>query len=106
MIIAEMAASFTPRSPPTQKHGRRHGQDHEDRGLQRPYTYDGQEEVGHHDTEGDREGQFERTPEALAHRQPQHDDRRYRGEGGPLQPEDEDGHKPGEAGGDGRLEDR
>ena len=69
-------------------------------------TYDGQQEVGHRDPEGDREGQLERTPEALAHRQPQHDNRCYRGEGGPLQSEDEDGQKPGEAGGNSRLEDR
>ena len=46
------------------------------------------------------------TPRLLAHRQPQNDDRGYRGEGGPLQAEDEDGQKPGEAGGNSRLEDR
>ena len=81
MIIAEMAASFTPRSP-AQEH--RHRQHHEDTGLHHTDTDDGQQQVGHRDPEGHPECHLDRAPAALAHRQPQHDGRRNRGERGPL----------------------
>src|SRR5215211_6601548 len=83
MISAEIS--------PTQEHGQTHRQQHHRSGLHGPYADQGYEQVGEGDPEGHPERQFGRPPAALAHRQSQRDDRRNRGEGGPLHPEDEDG---------------
>jgi hypothetical protein len=107
MIIAEMAGLVHPEVPPAQEeHGHRHRQSHEEPGLHRPHAHDRDEQVGECDPEGHRQGQLDRAAAALAHRQPQHDDRRYRGERGSVYPEEQDGHEPRDAGGQRRLEDQ